>query len=72
MVSLVEHGYKVISMRIEEELKRERTKEEEKSMKVDNPNHPSKHKNDKDLLTAEELEEYFEGEGKVDTTNLGS
>lgn len=56
----------------EQEIKKLQTKEEKKEERVDNPNHPSWHKHQKDLMTAEELEDYFEGEGKVDQTNLGS
>ena len=54
------------------EIKQQLTEEEEKALRTDNPNHPSKHKNDKDLMTAEEIENYSELEFKTDTINLGS
>lgn len=56
----------------EQEIKKLQTKEEKKKEKVDNPNHPSWHKHQKDLMTAEELLEWAELEYPTDTINLGS
>ena len=56
----------------EQDIKSLQTVEEKKMEQVDSKNHPSKHENDKDLMTAEEIQNWAELDGKVDTTNLGS
>jgi hypothetical protein len=56
----------------ENTIKQQQTKEEKAMEKVDSKKHPSHHKNEKDLMTAEELEEYDKLIYPTDTLNLGA